>query len=141
MPEFTYSEDIVIVESTGLPAINTTGVFRSAGGGAALPVWDLNGSLLPNIRVSELGVHEPFMADADHGVLDFGSTIKVKESVEFRNAGSQALALVKDLQAAVASLQAGTTNGFARVKALPREPVVTDGNDGDVFLYHPNFTG
>lgn len=105
MPEFTFSEDTVIIAGTGTPAIGATGVFRPQPGAPEVSVWDLNDSPLSVITVSSLGVHEPFRADISFGFLDFGSVQKSKVADE---AIAAVLTLQTDVESAlsqVANLQ------------------------------------
>lgn len=142
MAEYVYDEGLVLLEGTSLPApLGTAGVFRAVPGGPAVQVYDLNGSEIPSVKVGEFGVHQQFTADIPHGVLDFGSKELVKESKQQREAGFQALQAINGIDGRLRALEGGTTSGFARLKALPRYPTPADGNDGDVFLYHPNYTG
>jgi hypothetical protein len=73
--DYTFSPAVVVVESTGVLAIGATGVLRPPDGGASVPVYDLNDSLIPNVAVGPLGVHQAFKSDIAYGVLDFGSVL------------------------------------------------------------------
>jgi hypothetical protein len=53
--DYTFSPAVVVVESTGVLAIGATGVLRPPDGGASVPVYDLNDSLIPNVAVGPLG--------------------------------------------------------------------------------------
>jgi hypothetical protein len=104
--DYTFPPAVVLVESTGDPAIGATGVLRPEAGADPVPVYDLNDSLISNILVGPLGVHQGFKADIPNGLLDFGSVLLPSESMEQRAAGLTAQATA---DAALAAATAATT--------------------------------
>ncbi|MCZ2837127.1 phage upper tail fiber protein [Modestobacter sp. VKM Ac-2985] len=108
MPDFTFSPSAVLVESTGDFAIGATGVLRVVAGGATVPVYDLNGSALPNIVVGPKGAHQAFKADIPDGILDFGSVLLPAVSNESLTAAIDAQQAAQAAQSAAESAAAAS---------------------------------
>lgn len=99
--DYTFSEDTVLVASTGELAIGATGVLRATLDGPALPIYDLNGSPLNVITVGPVGVHQAFKADVAYGLLDFGSAKLTKVSDE---AIASVITMQADVQSALSQV-------------------------------------
>lgn len=87
MADYTFPPAVVLVEGTGALAVGATGLLRPAVGANPVPVYDLNGSVIPSVVVGSQGAHQEFTADIPDGVLDFGSVMLVAISKESLTAG------------------------------------------------------
>lgn len=139
MAAYTYSPAPVLVEATGELAIGATGQLLAADGSGAVPVYDLNDSLLASILVGPKGVHQAFKADIPNGVLDFGSVLLPTISQEALAAALTVQQATTDLTGRVDALEQGTVSGFGRVVSMSRLPTASDANPGDVVLVNPSF--
>lgn len=107
--DYTFKAASVVDVTTGqLAASGVTGVLRPVGGGDALTMYDLNGSVIPHVTVG-VGAYPDFRADVAFGELDFGATKILAVSFESMTAAitadQTAQQAVADAQAALAKVE------------------------------------
>lgn len=117
MPDYTFDPGLVIDDATSTPVPNAVGYLRETMNGPNVPVYDMQGTPISELRSNDRGYVARFSADIPRGYVFFGEVVQSVASDQVQDSLARALAAESSAEAAVADARDALTKAQEAVLA------------------------